>query len=443
MMRVLAVTLGRSSRPRHHDHDDHSPAPPIAKDDVRSLISEQPLRKAEDPDPGILRRGVVRSANVKYCQDFSSSVHGSRSRESTQTLITVEPSKAKSARVTRIPKETMSAHRSKLVRNSSISKWRAKFRRPPLASDQATETDTEQLLEPEENAKPRRKTDGKVSRDANYLKSKIRSRISDASSNSCSSNNEKNKKVNIVTKNRNQEKDLGNNSSKNRSAIREEVAGWMSQVQSSEICEARAGVPPPRSLTPHRVQLGGHLIPWVESPSHRDSDSPYYLAMCGGQVPANHQRVSGSSLPNKRSYSSAAGRIGSSAERQMGSWPRPSRISDIRDAENGHMTPPQKCPRAVCAPNLPDDLGGSVVPRGSYSHFGTFPRRRPAHKAIAAKLACSKDEVELDLGIPISAAKTVLIQTLGLDRKEITDSQRPERGTRTWDTCETEYPDDS
>lgn len=392
MMRVLAVTLGRSSRPRHSDHDDHQhhmSTRPTCKDDTRSLISEQQSMKLEDPDPGIFRKNVVKSASVKYCQDLPSRSQGTRSMESSRALIPAEQNEAKSAKVTRIRRESMSVHRCKLVRNSSISKWRAKFKRPPLTSETTTETDTEQLLdEVEDNVNPNRKTDNRVGRDANLPKEKTRGRIPELSSKVSSGGGNKHSCSSLTTK-RN-ETNVSSSCSKRRSTISGEAGTRVSRPQKGEPGEAWSIVPPPRCLTSLTVHQRGELIRWVGPSSQRDGDSTYYLPMGGGlhaSVPASPHKVSGSlvSLPCQRSYPSGTGRPMASKEGQMGSWPRPSRINGVRVIGSGRMNPPQPCLRAVCAPGLTRDLGRSNTPAGSYSHFGTFPRRRPSQKGKSSQ----------------------------------------------------------
>ncbi|KAK4298979.1 hypothetical protein Pmani_028713, partial [Petrolisthes manimaculis] len=132
-MRVLAVTLGRSSRPRHGDlqdvlqHQTQSPAT-RSKEDVTSLIHDHDHKHVMmyDDDEGVSgtgslgRSGASRIPKAKTGPETSTGNNKMVTNQE-QRLISVQPNvETKSAKVTRIPRETMSAHRSsKLVRNSS------------------------------------------------------------------------------------------------------------------------------------------------------------------------------------------------------------------------------------------------------------------------------------------------------------------------------------
>ncbi|ROT84398.1 hypothetical protein C7M84_022412 [Penaeus vannamei] len=340
-MRVLAVTLGRS-RPRHNESDDAPPPPTAArqapKEDSVSLLA--PLEPQPGRDAGA-RRGVGRSANIKYCQDLPSASPTRRSVKemdkgvlrstelSNSPAVSPPSDSAKSAKVTRLPRETMCNHRSsKLVRNSSISRWRAKFRKNALSPEGSSGTDTEQLLDEVEDA----------------------SRPS------------------------------------------------LEVIVGPEVMCAPAGwagvVPPPRCLTPHRVQLGGALIPWVGSIQPQGSESPYYLPMGGGHAVASgpkglpYQVNGGDASPPcyERPLPPAVGRAAASAEAGgTGSWPRSSRthaVLDLRDVRANPSRPTAR--RDDCSASLVGELpGGTTTPSagGDCSHFGTFPRRRPPQKA--------------------------------------------------------------
>ena len=373
VMRVLAVTLGRSSRPRHDDHFHHT----TVKEDSRGLIDDRGSKKNE----GVLgQRSNGKNTVLRYDQDFSDR-DDSRSLESNQSLICSPQNEAKSARVIRVPRETMSAHRSKLVRNSSINKWRAKFRRQPLTSETTTETDTEQLLD---EAETRVKTTPKPERrgrDAYSPKDKTRVRNPPASDSGSCSSNKQDRCINYMNIAKNRNNILSNNKTEN--SVRQEVVDWECSSTSSHLQQEWSSVPPPRCVTPHRVHLRGEFIPWVGSISQRDSDSPRYLPMSGGHTSLDHstpQPAGRNSASCQRQLSSTVKPSRETSEGHISSWPRPSRASGRSGVEGVYKVPSELCPRAVCPPSPASDLVRSNTASGSNSHFGTFPRRRVSQK---------------------------------------------------------------
>lgn len=376
-MRVLAVTLGRPSRPRHDSHIQSI----SRKEEAKSLIDDDCSKMREDR--GVGKQGLNGGSTVlRYNPNLSGRSEDKTVPESSKRLINGDQNEAKSARVIRVPRETMSAHRSKLVRNSSINKWRAKFRRPPLTSETATETDTEQLLdETEKNVKTSSKPE-RGGRDVASPKGKTTPHAPPSSSNNDQGSTKRDKCSNY----------LNMAKSKNNSVLSRDTAGtgarqaaveWGSSGVGSKPQEW-SGVSPPRSVTPHRVQLRGEFIPWVGPISQRDSDSPRYLPMNGGHASSalsTPQPVGGSSASCHRVLPSAERPSRTAPQGHVGSWPRPSRTT-IANAEEGvYKTPSELCPRPVC-PSSParSDLVRSNAASGSNSHFGTFPRRRLSQK---------------------------------------------------------------
>lgn len=377
-MRVLAVTLGRPSRPRHDDHIHHITR---KEEEARGLIDNRCSKKNEDNDAGE-QRSNGKSTVLRYRQDLSDRNEQKAESESSKRLICVDQNEAKSARVIRVPRETMSAHRSKLVRNSSINKWRAKFRRQPLTSETATETDTEQLLdEREENVKTASKPERGV-RDAHSTDEKTRGRNPSSSSNSDCNGNKRNKcsSYQYTAKNKN---NAILSSDKTGTGARQETAGREPSGVGSKPPQEWSSVSPPRSVTPHRVQLRGEFIPWVGPINQRDSDSPRYLPMNGGHTSSalsTPQPVGGSSASCHRASSSTVRPSRPAPQGHGSSWPRPSRISTACAEEGVYKAPSELCPRAVCPPSPASDLVRSNAASGSNSHFGTFPRRRLSQK---------------------------------------------------------------
>lgn len=373
-MRVLAVTLGRPSRPRHDNHSI------TRKEEARGLVDDRYSKKEEDKGVGE-RRNNEKGTVLRYNQDLGRNEDKTVS-ESSKRLICVDQNEAKSARVIRVPRETMSAHRSKLVRNSSINKWRAKFRRPPLTSETATETDTEQLLdETEKNVETTFEPEVR-GRDARAPKEKSRGRNLSLSLNSDYKNNKGDKCSNYsnVAKNKN---NAVLSSDKTVTGARLETVEWDTSSVSSKPPQEWPPVAPPRCVTPHRVQLRGEFIPWVGPISQRDSDSPRYLPMNGGHASSTlstPQRVGGNSASCHRVLSSAGKPSRTAPQGHGSSWPRPSRASTVSAEEGMYKAPAELCPRAVCPPSPASDLVRSNTASGSNSHFGTFPRRRLSQK---------------------------------------------------------------
>lgn len=374
-MRVLAVTLGRPSRPRHDDHIHHI----TRKEEARGLIDDQCSRKNEDRGVGE-QRSNGKGAVLRYNQDLSGRSEDKMVSESSKRLC-ADQNEAKSARVIRVPRETMSAHRSKLVRNSSINKWRAKFRRQPLTSETATETDTEQLLdETEENVKAPSKLERGV-RDARSTEEKTRGRNPPSSLNGDYKGNKRDKCSNSLYMAKNKNNAVLSND-KTGTGARQETVGRESNVVSSKTPQEWSSVSPPRCVTPHRVQLREEFIPWVGPISQRDSDSPRYLPMNGGHTSSalSTPQLAGRSSASCHRASSAARPPRAAPQVHVSSWPRPSRASTANTEEGLYKAPSELCPRAVCPPSPASDLVRSNAASGSNSHFGTFPRRRLSQK---------------------------------------------------------------
>lgn len=375
-MRVLAVTLGRPSRPRPDDHIHHV----TRKEEARGLIDDQCSKKSEDRGVGEQRsngKGTV----LRYNEDLSGRSEDRTVSESSKRLICADQNETKSARVIRVPRETMSAHRSKLVRNSSINKWRAKFRRQPMTSETSTGTDTEQLLdETEENVKPPSQPERRV-RDARSSDEKTRGRNPPSSLNCDYNGNKRNKCSNslYMAKNKSNAALLND---KTGTGARQETVGRESSGMSSKAPQEWSSVSPPRCVTPHRVQLRGEFIPWVGAISQRDSDSPRYLPMNGGHTTSalGTPQLAVRSSASCRRPSPAASPPKAPLQEHVSSWPRPSRASTATAEEGLYKAPSELCPRAVCPPSPASDLVRSNAASGSNSHFGTFPRRRLSQK---------------------------------------------------------------
>lgn len=489
-MRVLAVTLGRS-RPRHNESDDAPPPPTAArqapKEDSVSLLA--PLEPQPGRDAGA-RRGVGRSANIKYCQDLPSASPTRRSVKemdkgvlrstelSNSPAVSPPSDSAKSAKVTRLPRETMCNHRSsKLVRNSSISRWRAKFRKNALSPEGSSGMDTEQLLDEVEDASrpslevivgpevmcaPAVSSEngrvlGRRSQASSSCSSNSSSRSSSKnssysnnannrknesahgwrhisnSSSSCSSSISKTSSCSYGINNRNSEsmrswqsnnslndaKSHNNKHNNNNADASPAARGWVTHLRRGTATgEGWAGVvPPPRCLTPHRVQLGGALIPWVGSIQPQGSESPYYLPMGGGHAVASgpkglpYQVNGGDASPPcyERPLPPAVGRAAASAEAGgTGSWPRSSRthaVLDLRDVRANPSRPTAR--RDDCSASLVGELpGGTTTPSagGDCSHFGTFPRRRPPQKGESRETAFG-----VTVGIDVIVSNTAFV----------------------------------
>lgn len=427
-----------------------------------------------EPQPGRdagTRRAVGRSANIKYCQDLPSASPTRRSLKemdkgvlhSTELSISspVSPpsDSAKSAKVTRLPRETMCNHRSsKLVRNSSISRWRAKFRKNALSPEGSAGTDTEQLLDEVEDASrpslevivgpevmraPAVSSEngrvlGRRSQASSSCSSNSSSRSSSKnssysnnannrknetahgwrhinnSSSSCSSSISKTSSCSYGINNRNSESmrswqsnnslndakshnNKNNNSNNaNGSPAARDARGWVTHLRpGSAAGEGWAGgVPPPRCLTPHRVQLGGALIPWVGTIQPQGGESPYYLPMGGGHavtsgpkgLPYQVNRGDVSPPCYERPFPPVVSREAAVAAEAAGtgSWPLSSRTHAVRDLRDVRANPSRPSARRDdCSASLMGDLPGratSPSAGGDCSHFGTFPRRRPAQK---------------------------------------------------------------
>ena len=181
---------------------------------------------------------------------------------------------------------------------------------------------------------------------------------------------------------------LSNN--KTGTCVRQEAAEWEPREcssSSSKLQQEWSSVPPPRCVTPHRVQLRGEFIPGVGSISQRDSDSPRYLPMTGRHASSalsTPQPAGGSSASCQRPLSSTASLSREIPQGHMSSWPRPSRVGGRRGVEGVYKVPSELCPRAVCPPSPASDLVRSNTASGSNSHFGTFPRRRLSQKGKQA-----------------------------------------------------------
>lgn len=376
-MRVLAVTLGRPSRPRHDNHIQNV----NRKEEARGLIEDGCCKKREDK--GLVeQRSNGEATVVKYNPSLSGRSEDKTVTASNKRLISGDQNEAKSARVMRVPRETMSAHRSKLVRNSSINKWRAKFRRPPLTSETATETDTEHLLdETEKNVKTSSKPE-RGGRDSASPKGKTRSHNQPPSSNGNYSSSKRDKCSNYLNMVKNKNSAVLP-SVKTGTGARQETMEWESSDVSNKPPQEWSGVSPPRCVTPHRVQLSGEFIPWVGPISQRNSDSPRYLPMNGGHASSalsTPQPVGGCSASCRRVLPSAARPSRTAPQGHMSSWPRPSRANTMIAEEGVYKAPSELCPRAVCPSSPASDLVRSNAASGSNSHFGTFPRRRLSQK---------------------------------------------------------------
>lgn len=375
-MRVLAVTLGRPSRPRHDDHIHHI----TRKEEARGLIDDQCSKKNDDRGVGE-QRSNGKDTVLRYKQDLSGRSEEKTVSESSKRLICADQNESKSARVIRVPRETMSAHRSKLVRNSSINKWRAKFRRQPLTSETATETDTVQLLgETEKNVRAPSKPELGV-RDARSLDEKTKGHNPPLSLNDDYKSNKRNNCSNFLYMAKNKSNAVLSNDTTGTGA-RQETMGRESSGVSSNTPEEWSSGSPPRCVTPHRVQLRGEFIPWVGPISERDSDSPRYLPMNGGHTSSalNTPHLVGHSSASCHRASSAARPPRATSQEHVSSWPRPSRASTANTEEGVYKAPSELCPRAVCPPSPASDLVRSNAPSGSNSQFGTFPRRRLSQK---------------------------------------------------------------
>ncbi|KAK7018667.1 hypothetical protein SK128_003938 [Halocaridina rubra] len=466
MMRVLAVTLGRSLRPQQNGEDPRQPQSssnhflrkPEASKSLLTPPQRQPhSKKPQEKESNGVRKSVSKNAVLKSpSQTVSGQVNiktnnnnkkplsriptvSKNDRDSTRSTKSLIPSKSgnggesvyakatvrgketqnglrnnskangcespavvapnygnepKSARVTRIPKETMSAHRSKLVRNSSLSKLRAKFRRQPLTSGTGNETDTEQLLSESED---RENSTHRITDLRDILVSHSNSQgspmgdQSEISTSSMCSTSSKNSSYGSVKRQYGLHLDLRRDVV-NPSVIHEEVNHWVSRVKKDE--RSWSNVPPPRCLTPHKVHIGSELIPWVDPVELKDGgESTYYLPMGGRlSMPLNTraQSVCGgySSLPYQRPQPHPTSLLSPSVtpETKLGSWPRPSKWSEVETGTKvyaGRLQALPGAPPCVAQTNnfnttISDGLPSET--NGSDSPFGTFPRRRPLQK---------------------------------------------------------------